>query len=878
MNVTAAAQGLPKTTLLQDVVYRADGSRATGWLVISWPAFVTADGAAVAAGTKSVQLASDGSFSVALAPNAGGRPAGTYYSATLKLDGGGTSKEAWLVPSATPATLASVRASVVPATMATQALTTDWANSNLVSLAGTQAIAGAKSFAVPPSAPDPVNATDLANKEYVDANSAVAQSVPRTNSANTWTQPQTFSSAVMTDAKQYPITAYGAVSGQDATQAMNSVSAMVPANTGGTMFLPAGKWNRTTTFTPPAGFFNLVGPEDGWYQNQATIDCSANTSDCIFDSNKATSHSFHLKGFGIRGDLNGSGDCVHFNGTGNVTAAIDSVTAINCGGAAFHLQNSYTTHLSRLYSQYATYGLFLDGANEIRVKDSQFSEGSICNVGGTGVANDVEADFSILKNGATAAICMNDGSQMNAFRGYAEFSAGANYAEHTLANFTTNTISQDLSHVWVSDTAAQCVDQGYNNTCPKGQGYEGSWHAVSYTNLWPNSSFTSATAAGLNPAQFTFSQDTTSNAALTARGSSGKFRYTGSGNGYIEKLFTVQANHAYVFKGLMWADQPYWRKTSGGPFVEAEIIPDTGVMFPSPVTGFYVDSVPREFCYIGVASANGAANGGTAAIVLTGGVSGTTTLWMTDVVFADVTNIHGSNLCELPYVETFGSTPAQYSSVKNVILPGTVVGTGTTIAEDAPGTVVLGTVASGSTNGTAAIGDAANPVGSIYSNTIAANGVASLKGNSAAVVADFTTANNTQFQTIAGLTLNVPATAYAWKYHCALAYSQAGGNAAVAFGIQAATANPTNVFGIGEEQITTGAPSTSARGVLAGLTTTAPTAIVSGTPGATATNYAVTLDGTFENPAAANSINFVVSTATGADAVTVKRGSECQIW
>ncbi len=183
----------PQTTLVQDTVFRADGTPATGWMVITWPAFVTADGSAVAAGTTSIKLGSGGNFSVPLAPNAGSQPAGTFYSVTLKLDNGVTSKEAWLVPPTSPATLAAVRAAEVPSTMAIQALTSDWANANLVNLTSMQSITGVKKFVAPPSAPDPVNATDVANKEYVDANAGGGPNVARVNVANTWTQSQTFS-------------------------------------------------------------------------------------------------------------------------------------------------------------------------------------------------------------------------------------------------------------------------------------------------------------------------------------------------------------------------------------------------------------------------------------------------------------------------------------------------------------------------------------------------------------------------------------------------------------------------------------------------------------------------------------------------------------
>ncbi len=49
------AQG-PATTTVSDTVYRADGTAAGGTLLISWPAFNTAGGQTVAAGTTSATL------------------------------------------------------------------------------------------------------------------------------------------------------------------------------------------------------------------------------------------------------------------------------------------------------------------------------------------------------------------------------------------------------------------------------------------------------------------------------------------------------------------------------------------------------------------------------------------------------------------------------------------------------------------------------------------------------------------------------------------------------------------------------------------------------------------------------------------------------
>jgi len=85
--VSAALAQSPALTTVSDTVYRADGTPASGTLLISWPAFTTADGYAVVAGTKSVALSSSGSFSVQLAPNAGGTP-GVTYSVVYQLSDG----------------------------------------------------------------------------------------------------------------------------------------------------------------------------------------------------------------------------------------------------------------------------------------------------------------------------------------------------------------------------------------------------------------------------------------------------------------------------------------------------------------------------------------------------------------------------------------------------------------------------------------------------------------------------------------------------------------------------------------------------------------------------------------------------------------------
>ncbi|HEY1677884.1 MAG TPA: hypothetical protein VGG04_09275, partial [Candidatus Sulfotelmatobacter sp.] len=102
-------QSGPATTTVADTVYLADGSPASGILIITWPAFVTSDGTAVAAGNISVTLGTNGALSVGLVPNAGATPAGSYYTVVYQLGPGEVKTEYWVVPTTSPANLATVR-------------------------------------------------------------------------------------------------------------------------------------------------------------------------------------------------------------------------------------------------------------------------------------------------------------------------------------------------------------------------------------------------------------------------------------------------------------------------------------------------------------------------------------------------------------------------------------------------------------------------------------------------------------------------------------------------------------------------------------------------------------------------------------------------
>lgn len=84
-----------KLTTITDTVYYANGSKAQGTLLISWPAFTTATQNVVAAGSLAVQLGADGAFTASLAPTTGSTPTGVYYTVVYQLNEGGSFFQEW---------------------------------------------------------------------------------------------------------------------------------------------------------------------------------------------------------------------------------------------------------------------------------------------------------------------------------------------------------------------------------------------------------------------------------------------------------------------------------------------------------------------------------------------------------------------------------------------------------------------------------------------------------------------------------------------------------------------------------------------------------------------------------------------------------------
>jgi hypothetical protein len=176
-----AAWAQVSTTAIQDVVYRADGTQAGGTVLVSWPQFTTSTGNEVAAGTTSVTIGPAGALALALTPNAGATPTGSYYTAVFHLDDGTTSTEYWVVPvSTTPVTLAAIENQVLPASTAIQTASKSYVDAAIANaqLGGTGT--GGTTQYVPISGgtmtgplvlpADPVTPNQAADKHYIDTN------------------------------------------------------------------------------------------------------------------------------------------------------------------------------------------------------------------------------------------------------------------------------------------------------------------------------------------------------------------------------------------------------------------------------------------------------------------------------------------------------------------------------------------------------------------------------------------------------------------------------------------------------------------------------------------------------------------------------------
>ncbi|HTW49304.1 MAG TPA: hypothetical protein VMD92_15230 [Acidobacteriaceae bacterium] len=166
------------TTTVQGTIYRADGTPASGTVLISWPAFTTAQNQAVAAGSLSTSIGANGFLSVNLTPNAGALPNGSYYTAVCHLSDGTVSQEYWVVPVAPTASVAAVRALLQPSTVAVaQSVTPAYVASAVASVSASFLPLSGGTLSGPLTLnSDPIASTQAATKHYADQ--IAAQSLP----------------------------------------------------------------------------------------------------------------------------------------------------------------------------------------------------------------------------------------------------------------------------------------------------------------------------------------------------------------------------------------------------------------------------------------------------------------------------------------------------------------------------------------------------------------------------------------------------------------------------------------------------------------------------------------------------------------------------
>ncbi|HUP02482.1 MAG TPA: hypothetical protein VMU19_00745 [Bryobacteraceae bacterium] len=86
----------PPLTTIQDILYKADGTRFNGTVTVSWTSFQASDQSAIQTQSTTVKIV-DGNLRVQLVPTANASPA-AYYTARYNSDGRVQFEETWSVP------------------------------------------------------------------------------------------------------------------------------------------------------------------------------------------------------------------------------------------------------------------------------------------------------------------------------------------------------------------------------------------------------------------------------------------------------------------------------------------------------------------------------------------------------------------------------------------------------------------------------------------------------------------------------------------------------------------------------------------------------------------------------------------------------------
>ena len=133
------ASAQPPLTVIQDTLYKADGTRFNGLLIISWNSFEAGDRSNIVSQSLTVKVV-DGNFFVRLVPTTTSNPP-TYYNVTYNSDGKVQFEETWVVGAvSTPLRIRDVRASVSTPSPITPPTQTPIQETDVVGLSGDLAL------------------------------------------------------------------------------------------------------------------------------------------------------------------------------------------------------------------------------------------------------------------------------------------------------------------------------------------------------------------------------------------------------------------------------------------------------------------------------------------------------------------------------------------------------------------------------------------------------------------------------------------------------------------------------------------------------------------------------------------------------------------
>ncbi|HTW44613.1 MAG TPA: glycosyl hydrolase family 28-related protein [Acidobacteriaceae bacterium] len=268
MMLLAQAGAQVTTTTVEGTLYLADGSVASGTLLVSWPAFSTAANQAVAAGSISTTIGPDGFVSLQLAPNAGAYPAGTYYTAVYHLNDGTVSREYWVIPVAASVSISSVRAQLAPATVAIQPVSKEYVDSSIAAITGDYLpLAGGTMTGPLQLSGDPVSPNQAATKHYVDDSAAAELPLTGGSLSGTLNAPNITTKLPRVDVRDPDFGAGCANAAdptgqQDSTCAIEAAIAWAIANPQGSMiptvYFPAGTYKISSALRIPANL-HVIG-------------------------------------------------------------------------------------------------------------------------------------------------------------------------------------------------------------------------------------------------------------------------------------------------------------------------------------------------------------------------------------------------------------------------------------------------------------------------------------------------------------------------------------------------------------------------------------------------------------------------------------------